>query len=189
MTSKTHEAGAFASLLAASLYFKPGGMTPITIGVALVANLVGSLLPDIDQNQNRLWDMIPGGNTIGKVAKKVFWGHRSLSHSLLGTLLVYFGLKWLLPKLFNNNFIDTDIILISAMIGFVSHLCLDFLTQEGLPLFFPIKLKFGFPPFKKLRIRTGRFVENWVVFPVLLVISVGLIIYLIVSKYFIQVNA
>jgi len=185
MTSKTHEVGAFASLLTAWLYFKPSGMTQITIGVALVANLVGSLLPDIDQNQNRLWDMIPGGNTIGKVAKKVFWGHRSLSHSILGTFLVYFGLKWLLPKLFNNDFIDIDIILISAMIGFVSHLCLDFLTQEGLPLFFPLKWKFGFPPFKKLRIRTGRFVENWIVFPILLVISVGLIVYLIVSKYFV----
>ncbi len=185
MTSKTHEAGGVAGLMIGMLYLGIPKISAITIIVALVANLVGSLMPDIDQNQNRLWDMIPGGNTIGKVAKKVFWGHRSLSHSIIGTMLVYFGLKWLLPKLFNHDFIDTNIILISAMIGFVSHLCLDFLTQEGLPLFFPLKWKFGFPPFKKLRIRTGRFVENWVVFPILLVISVGLIIYLAVSKYFV----
>jgi len=185
MTAKTHEMGAVAGLMVAMAYFGIPKMSTITICVALIANLVGSLLPDIDQNQNRLWDMIPGGNTIGKVAKKVFWGHRSLSHSILGTFLVYFGLKWLLPKIFNKDFIDTNIILISLVIGFVSHLGLDFLTQEGLPLFFPLKWKLGFPPFKKLRIRTGRFVENWLVFPILLAILIGLVVYLVSKQYLI----
>ena len=173
MTSKTHEAGAFGALLTGYAYLRPT-MSLVTIVTALIANLVGSLLPDIDQNSNRLWDMIPGGNFIGKYMKKVFLGHRSLSHSLLGMFLVYEGSVWLIPKLFNHDFVNTGIVILALLIGYGSHLLLDSLTEEGLPLLFPLKYKFGFPPFKKLRMRTGHFMEKWIVFPLLVLYSIGL---------------
>jgi membrane-bound metal-dependent hydrolase YbcI (DUF457 family) len=53
----------------------------------------------------------------------------------------------------------------SMMIGFISHLVADGLTKEGIPLFFPLPLKIGFPPIKFMRVTTGSFVENWIVLP------------------------
>ena len=51
------------------------------------------------------------------------------------------------------------------MIGYTAHLLADGLTEEGLPLLFPIRIKFGFPPFKKWRIKTGGWMENFIIFP------------------------
>jgi hypothetical protein len=36
----------------------------------------------------------------------------------------------------------------------------------------PIPFKFGFPPIKSLRVTTGKAVENWIVFPLLLAVNV-----------------
>jgi membrane-bound metal-dependent hydrolase YbcI (DUF457 family) len=51
------------------------------------------------------------------------------------------------------------------MIGFISHLLADSITEEGVPLLFPISFKFGFPPIKSWRIVTGKWFENLVIFP------------------------
>ncbi|OGM58755.1 hypothetical protein A3A50_03140 [Candidatus Woesebacteria bacterium RIFCSPLOWO2_01_FULL_38_20] len=81
-------------------------------------------------------------------------------------------MKWVLPKLFNSAFIDIRIVLISLMIGFISHLLADSLTKEGLPLFFPFSFKLGMPPISALRITTGSWAENFIVFP-------GVLVYLV----------
>ena len=47
----------------------------------------------------------------------------------------------------------------------MAHLAADSVTTEGLPLFFPLPFKIGFPPFKFLRISTGGFWEKYVVLP------------------------
>ncbi|OGL52755.1 hypothetical protein A3K55_01335 [Candidatus Shapirobacteria bacterium RBG_13_44_7] len=169
MVSRTHSVGALALLVTAGEYLQLENLAIITVVVALVVNEIGALLPDIDQASNRLWDLLPGGEILGKVFGKLFLGHRSLSHSFLGVFLVYRGSEWLIPKLFNNSFVDPAIIFGSLMVGYVSHLILDGLTEEGLPLLFPIKWKFGLPPIKKMRIKSGRWFENYVVFPLLLV--------------------
>ncbi len=143
-----------------------------TLVVSLVGNIVGSLLPDIDQASNRLWDLLPGGNVLGGIFKNLFLAHRTISHSLLGVFLLHELLWLVLPKIFNPNFIDAKIVYYSIMIGFVSHLFLDAFTKEGIPLFFPIKWKIGFPPVKQLRIETGKWFEKFVVFP-------GIIVFLI----------
>ncbi len=51
------------------------------------------------------------------------------------------------------------------MIGYISHLIGDAVTKEGLPLLFPIKWHFGFPPFRFLRITAGNWIENLIVLP------------------------
>lgn len=140
--------------------------------VALIANIVGTLLPDIDQASNRLWDLLPGGDFLGEILKDLFLAHRTLSHSILGLTLVYFGGWWIIPKIFNANFVNTGIVFDALLIGYISHLLLDGLTEEGLPLLFPIKWKIGFPPIKKLRVNTGKFTEKWIVFPLILIFTV-----------------
>jgi len=149
----------------ATVNYGPDNLAVPTVIVALVANLVGTLLPDIDQASNRLWDMIPGGNEIGKLLKRVLMGHRTVSHSLIGIMVVYWGMGWLLNRLLNNNFVNINAVFMALMIGYISHLVADGLTEEGLPLLWPIKWKFGIPPIKSWRIKTGKWFENWVVFP------------------------
>jgi inner membrane protein len=172
MISRTHEAGAVAALLATATYLPSANMGVATIITALIANTIGALLPDIDQASNRLWDLLPGGNFIGKILRNLFLAHRTLSHSFLGFFIVFKAAFWLIPKLFNGQFVDPKIIIYALLIGYGSHLVLDLITTDGLPLLFPIKWKFGLPPWKFLRIKTDHWVENWIVFP-------GLVVYVL----------
>jgi membrane-bound metal-dependent hydrolase YbcI (DUF457 family) len=165
MEARTHDAFAFAALITAAIVIKPQELNTMTLFASVVGNAVGALIPDLDQAGNKLWDILPAGNAVGKIFRHVFYKHRTISHSILGGYLIFKSLEWLLPKLLNPNYIDTNIVLWSMMIGFVSHLVADCLTKEGLPLLYPIKLNFGFPPFKALRITTGSWVENFIVLP------------------------
>lgn len=171
MTARTHDLFAFGALLTVAAYFPPTAVKPATALVGIVANIVGALLPDIDQASNRLWDLLPGGNALGKILKNLFLTHRTLSHSFLGTWLVYQALNWILSRLFNSSFVDIPLITVAMMIGYISHLALDGLTEEGLPLLFPLKIRFGFPPIKSWRIKTGGWFEKLVIFP-------GIIVYI-----------
>lgn len=102
MLSRTHEVVGVTALAIVATNYPPEHLTVPTIVVALMANLVGTLLPDIDQASNRLWDMIPGGNEIGKLLKKILIGHRTVSHSIIGVVGVFYGFGWLLNKLLNS---------------------------------------------------------------------------------------
>ena len=167
MTARTHDAFAFASLITIAAYFPPQNLTLYTLFASVVGNITGALIPDMDSAGNRLWDLLPFGNTVAKYFRLVFYKHRSITHSFLGLFLVYKLLEWVLPKLFNPSFVDPHTLLISMMIGYISHLIADGLTEEGLPLLFPFKMKFGFPPIVKWRITTGSWFEKFVIFPAL----------------------
>ncbi len=165
MTARTHDIFAFAGLVTIATYYPPQSLTVITLMSALIGNVVGALIPDLDQAGNKLWELLPAGNFIGKYGKKIFYKHRTISHSLLGGYILAKILEWLLPKLFNSQFVDTRVVFLSIMIGFVSHLIGDAITKEGIPLFFPFKFKIAFPPLEFLRITTGSWVEHLVIFP------------------------
>ncbi|MBI2464509.1 metal-dependent hydrolase [Candidatus Shapirobacteria bacterium] len=165
MLSRTHDLGAFSSLLIVAAAYPQSHLGLNTIIVASIANIVGSLLPDADQASNRLWDLLPGGNFLGKIFRNLFLSHRTLSHSLLGGYVIYQAVSWLLPQLFNSNFVNSQVIIYSLMIGYISHLALDGLTEEGIPLLFPFPWKFGFPAIRSWRIKTGHWFENWIIFP------------------------
>lgn len=165
MTARTHDAIAFASLITASVIYPPKSLNLMTLFAAVVAADVGTLIPDMDQAGNRLWDLLPAGDTVGKVFRRVFYKHRTISHSILGVFAIYRLLNWLLPKFLNPNFVNPMIILYSIMIGYISHLVADSFTKDGLPLLFPFRINFGIPPIKKLRITTGKWFENLVIFP------------------------
>ena len=165
MTARTHDAFAFASLITVAVLRPPESLTVLTLFASVIGNIVGALIPDMDQATNRLWDLLPAGNTFGKVFRRAFFKHRTLSHSIVGAVLIFKFFEWVLPRLFNSEFVDPTIVLWGIMIGYGSHLLADSLTKEGLPLFFPFNLSIGFPPIEALRVTTGKWVENFMIFP------------------------
>lgn len=165
MTARTHDVVAFASLLTLAAYSPPSSLNVTTAFACVIGNVIGALIPDMDQASNRLWDLFPAGDHVGKIFRRIFFKHRTLSHSILGAVLIYKGLEWLLPRLLNAEYVNVGAIFASIMIGYVSHLLADAVTKDGIPLFFPFSYEIGIPPIKVLRIRTDSWVEYWVVLP------------------------
>lgn len=165
MTARTHDAIAFTSLIIISVLNPPGDINLMSLVGAFVAADVGSLIPDMDQAGNDLWDILPVGDFLGKVFRRTFYKHRTLSHSLIGLFLVYTFFNWFFFKVLDPTFINPQIMLTSLMIGYISHLVADSFTKEGIPLLFPIKWSFGIPPIEKLRIKSGGRIEQFIIFP------------------------
>ena len=131
----------------------------------MLAADIGALIPDMDGGGNNLWHLLPAGEKTGRILKGIFYKHRTVTHSLLGVFLIYKLFFWLLPKFLNPAYLNPQLILIAIMVGYISHLVADGLTEEGIPLFWPLKINFGFPPIKSWRIKTGKWFENFVVYP------------------------
>ncbi len=165
MVARTHSLFAFTCMVGVATYFGTTDIATSTIVACMFFNTIGALLPDIDQASNRLWDLLPAGESIGK-ALGVFMKHRGISHSFLGIFLADKFTYWLITNLFNENFVDVKLVYWSVMIGFISHIIADSFTEEGVPLFYPLKINFGIPPIKPWRIKTGGWFENLVVMPV-----------------------
>lgn len=165
MTARTHDIVAFASLATVAVIIPPQSLNIFTFFVAIVGNIVGALVPDLDQATNNLWDLLPVGNFLGNILRHLMLQHRTISHSLLGGFIFFKILQFILPKIFNPSYVDLHLAMAAIMVGFVSHLVADMVTKEGIPLFFPIPLKVGIPPIEFLRITTGKFVEKFIVFP------------------------
>ena len=169
MTARTHDLAAVTAL-GVIVFVEPiRTITLATAIVAVFANLIGGITPDIDQPTAPFWRNLPVGKFFGRVFDKLLGGHRFLSHSLLGLALFGFGAHWLLvflhpimPK------VDSGLVWWAFMIGMLSHLIMDTLTKEGVPWLLPIPFKFGLPPLKEFRITTGKAVETLIVFPMLL---------------------
>ena len=174
MVARTHSIFAFASLAGVVAYTKTNNVGTATLVTGLIFNTVGALLPDIDQASNRLWDLLPAGESIGK-ALGIFMKHRGISHSFLGIYLIDKLCFWLVNNLFNNSFVNTNMVYWSLMIGYVSHIAADSLTEEGIPLLYPLKINFGFPPIKPWRIKTGGWFETFVVLPTVTLMAVYLV--------------
>jgi len=156
---------AFASLLTVATYYPQTNLGTATIIVSLIANTVGSMMPDLDQASNKLWDMLPYGDTVGKYLSKMFLSHRNFSHSIIGSVVMIKASFMLLENILNASYLNSHIVATSLMIGYISHLLADGVTEEGLPLLFPLGNKFGFPPIKSWRIKTDKWFERYVVVP------------------------
>ena len=165
MTARTHNAFAIATLVTAAAIFPPENLNLLTLAGSLIAVNIGALFPDMDQAGNDLWKLFPAQHNFGRVLRRVFYKHRTLTHSIVGLYLVYQLLLWLLPKVLNPAYVDPEMIMYSFLAGFISHLIADSFTEEGLPLLFPINLNFGIPPIRSWRIKTGKWFENILVLP------------------------
>lgn len=151
-------------------------MSLATVLVALLANQLGGIAPDIDQPTAPFWRNLPVGGFFGRMITRMMGGHRFITHSVVGLFLAGFLANLLLgilhPIMPN---VQTDIVWWAFMIGMVSHLIMDSFTKEGVPWLLPIPIKFGFPPIKRFRITTGEWVENFVVFPVLIFLAIAIV--------------
>ncbi len=171
MTGRTHDLAAFTAM---TFILATQPIVPMTLPTALVAlsaNFIGGLIPDIDQPTAKLWNDMRGGHIFAKLISPLLGGHRFISHSLLGVLLFGFVSSQILKLMSTFLIVDMSIVWWSFMIGFWSHLIMDTFTKEGVPWLFPIPIKFGLPPLSFLRIKTGGLLEKTFVFPGLLLIN------------------
>jgi inner membrane protein len=172
MTGRTHDLAAFTALSYVVATQPLHDMSLATVLVAFSANMIGGLAPDIDQPTAALWRRTRGGSILAKIISPLLGGHRFISHSIIGLALFGFVLHHVLGLLSNVLLVDMTVVWWSFMIGFVSHLVMDSFSRDGVPWLFPIPIKFGFPPFSFLRMKTGGLVEKSFVFPGLLMINI-----------------
>lgn len=156
MTKETHSTGGVCIALIMLNYFTTKYLIPYNISykVLLIAlffhfSYIGSLFPDIDQRKSSISQMYPFlSKHFGSKCR-----HRGFTHSFLFVAIVYFIFYTIL---YISNF---NIILLSMFFGFIcgylSHLALDFITSEGIELFFPWKVNI-----KIAKIRTGSKLEK-----------------------------
>lgn len=113
----------------------------------VLALVVGSLLPDVDTTTSGVGRFV---RPISRVIETKF-GHRTLTHSLLFTVL--FSAVWL-P-------LSTSLALAFCW-GILSHLLLDTFNVNGVPLLWPSRLMFWFWPNRSMRIKYGSGAESTV---------------------------
>ena len=100
MTGRTHDLAAFTALNIAFLIEYPlPEMKFATVAGAVGANMIGSLMPDIDDATSDIWDKIRGGHVLAKLIKPLIGQHRMISHSIPGMIiagyLIRLFLNWL----------------------------------------------------------------------------------------------
>ena len=122
--------------------------------------LIGSLFPDLDHHNSRI-----KRNFFIKLASipLTLFGHRTWSHSIL-IMLAMTSLYFFVPEALLLG-------LVAFLIGYASHIIGDWMTPNGVPLFWPLKTKFRSP----LNFRTG----SWIEYPFALIPlgAFGLIFY------------
>ena len=189
MTGRTHDLAAFTALNIVFLSLKTiPDITLATMLTAIGANMIGGLLPDIDNATSDIWDKVRGGNILGKIIQPLVGKHRMISHSILGMFIIGYLLDLLLAWMHTFFLVDMDVIWWSVMIGYFSHMITDSMTKQGVPWLFPIPIRFGIPPFEALRMKTGGFIEKFIIVPGLILIN-GYLIYSNYESYVILVKS
>ena len=183
MTGRTHDTAALTALVLVVAAHPLPSFTLATALVALLANQIGGIVPDIDQPTAPFWRNLPIGRIFGKFTDKLLGGHRFLTHSLVGAALFAYLAHWLLKVLQPiMPHVDIHLVWWAFVIGLLSHLIMDSFTKEGVPWLLPIPAKFGFPPLKALRITTGHVIESLIIFPGLIIVNI-----LLFSRYYPQI--
>lgn len=151
---------------------------------------LGALSPDIDNARSTV------GKRAGIISKEIqhLAGHRTLFHSLLGMALVgafiyaaQYGLGLLFAhyglyqtaaslgiELRGARITATAGLAFKAfLVGYFLHLVADSLTLGGVPWLWPNHTRFGFPPKRSWRFRTGSRAEVVVVALVCVLVVAG----------------
>ncbi len=142
---------------------------------------IGALLPDIDNARSTM------GKKFGWISREIqhVVGHRTLFHSFLGLIVgsaMGFGLERLIEYLLATRGYTvpatvigrSHMLLIAVIFGCIMHIAADGLTEEGVPLFWPVHKYFGFPPNRHWRFRTGTWPEHVIVYGFMLLVGVGI---------------
>jgi len=182
MTARTHDLAAFTGLNLVFIAFPLTQMSIATLITVVAANFIGGLFPDLDESTAKIWQHVRGGSVFSKLVTPLLGGHRLISHSLLGMWLLSLGLRYILDLSSTIVLVDMELVWFAFMVGAASHLVVDALTKEGIPLFFPLPWNFGFPPIKFLRLKTGGLIEKSFIFPGLMLLN-GYLFYHFYSKF------
>ncbi|QLK86561.1 metal-dependent hydrolase [Staphylococcus sp. 17KM0847] len=135
MTGKTHIAAGLCVGTATALHYN---LDIYSTATCIFLAGIASIFPDICHTKSKIGRKFP----IISWLIKQFFGHRTLTHSLLFLFLIYMIL----------HFIETPIYyMISIIYGMLSHVILDMLTPRGVRLLFPLPISIGFP----IRFKTG----------------------------------
>lgn len=136
MIARTHDLAAVTALGVVFLLMPPSTLSLSTAIVAVLANLIGGIAPDIDQPTAPLWRNLPVGRYFGRIFGVLLGGHRFLTHSVIGLVLMGFLARSLLVFLDPiMGAINSDIVWWAFMIGMISHLVMDTFTKEGVPCY------------------------------------------------------
>jgi inner membrane protein len=109
--------------------------------------IISCILPDVDHTKSLI------GKIFFPLSKwlSIKFGHRTITHSLLIYFLVVFIVSFI-----ERYYLDTDYYWLIVLFGFGSHLILDMVTVQGIPLFYPFnKNPCVIPANPDLRLRTG----------------------------------
>lgn len=135
---------------------------PLALGAALAAGAVGALLPDIDSPDSRISHRTglargrgPLTDLVGGGVRSLFGGHRGFTHSALVAGLLSLAVFAVRPWL--------GAAAVGFLIGYLSHIAADMVTRDGVRLGWPLsRREIGLGP-RRLRFRTGSFMEYVVV--------------------------
>lgn len=177
MTGKTHQIIGLTTGVLTFLALTDPSYNPATLAAAVVVSSIGALLPDIDQPTADLWNKIPFGKVAGEIVNP-FLEHRNLTHSLLGIAIVGWASHALLDQAPSYWGLNQSLIFWAFLASYCSHLLADMVTVQGIPLLFPLQRNFGLPPrpFQGIRIETGQWFENLIIFPLANAACIALII-------------
>ena len=167
MTGPTHELIGLTAVSYVVMSKLFGVDVPIAVPIAIVlTSIVGAEFPDIDQGSSRLSKRLGGAGFLVNMLKPFTMGHRNLTDSILGILLIGLLMHWL--KGFVPDYLRPDLLWLTFMVAYASHVGADFITTLGVPLLWPYQEMFGFPPdsLKRLRVNTGGFEEYLIVVPI-----------------------
>ena len=141
----------------------------------------GALLPDMDNAQSTI------GRKLGWVSKEIqhLAGHRTLFHSFLGLAigsLLAIGLEKVVIYLLSQHgfglpaqFVGAEhLVFFGVLFGCVMHIAADALTLGGVPLFWPYRKRFGFPPDPQWRFKTGTWPEFVIVWAFMILVCIGI---------------
>ncbi len=154
---------------------------------------LGALTPDIDNARSTL------GQKLGPISRGIqhLAGHRTFFHSLVG-LGVVGAIVWAAQyalglALFHFGLINTGealgsginlagflapgvgIAFAGLLIGYFLHLVADSLTEGGVPWLWPSRVRYGFPPSRHLRFKTGTVWELIIVVAISVAVIVGIV--------------
>jgi inner membrane protein len=157
MTVKSHVLLSFMPLVVAvKKHILPLENTEFVINV-FIGTFIGAILPDIDESNSYIGKRL---KFVSKILKFFKLKHRTYTHSLFFPLLIFL-LGKIHPVFYFISF------------GVFMHIIGDFLTNGGVPLFYPfIKQKFSAYLFN-----TGSRREYIFVFFILLIIGVYFFLY------------
>lgn len=98
--------------------------------VTLLVAAIGGMLPDLDEPKSSIGRKLPFiSYPLGMIL-----GHRGFSHSLLCALLCVLGLTY--------QFGSAKVIITPLIVGYLSHLAGDSVTNTGIPFLWPSRQKY-----------------------------------------------